>query len=121
MNMNKSGHLPLLSRIEARSARVGVIGLGYVGLPLAVTVARAGFRGDGLRHRSSKMDTLDAGRSYIGAVGRIGWPGWPSPAVSTATMDFTRLKTCDAIIICVPTPLTRTASRISPSSRTPRR
>ena len=107
MNMFKSGHLPLLQRIEARSARVGVIGLGYVGLPLAVTTAERGFPVTGFDVDASKMDMLDAGKSYIGAVGADRLAGLAKAGNFDWTVDFTRLKTCDVIIICVPTPLTR--------------
>ena len=107
MNMIESGHLPLLNRIEGRSARVGVIGLGYVGLPLAVTTAERGFPVTGFDVDASKMDMLDAGKSYIGAVGADRLAGLVKSGNFDWTVDFTRLNTCDVIIICVPTPLTR--------------
>ncbi len=99
--------MSLLDAIADRTARVGVVGLGYVGLPLAVTAAQRGFRVTGFDIDASKMDRLDAHDSYIGAVasaeikaqaeaGRLDW-----------TTDFARLATCRAILICVPTPLTR--------------
>ncbi|MFD3191567.1 nucleotide sugar dehydrogenase [Sedimentitalea sp. HM32M-2] len=90
-----------------RSARIGVIGLGYVGLPLAVTAAQRGFHVTGFDIDPAKMDRLAAQDSYIDAVpddalaalagtGRFDW-----------TTDFARLATCQAILICVPTPLTK--------------
>lgn len=90
-----------------KTARVGVIGLGYVGLPLAVTAAQRGFAVTGFDIDAAKMDRLDAYDSYVGAVngadiraqagaGRLDW-----------TTDFARLSECRAILICVPTPLTR--------------
>ena len=96
----------LLARIQSREARIGVIGLGYVGLPLAITVARAGFSVTGFDIDPGKIVAIEAGRSYIEAVpsdilaeehraGRFG-----------ATSDFGRLADCDVIAICVPTPLT---------------
>lgn len=97
--------MSLTNRIAAKSARVGVIGLGYVGLPLAVTTAKAGFPVTGFDVDSSKMVRLNAGESYIEAVAsddlkavadRFSW-----------TTDFSGLADCDVIIICVPTPLTR--------------
>ncbi|MEO1362182.1 MAG: nucleotide sugar dehydrogenase [Pseudomonadota bacterium] len=97
--------MSLKDSISDYSARVGVIGLGYVGLPLAVTAARQGFAVTGFDIDASKMDRLDAGQSYIGAVsdaelaavrGRFDW-----------TTDFSQLSDCQAILICVPTPLTK--------------
>lgn len=97
--------MSLKDRISDYSARVGVVGLGYVGLPLAVTAARQGFPVTGFDVDGAKMDQLEAGQSYIGAVsdadladvrGRFDW-----------TTDFARLCDCHAILICVPTPLTK--------------
>lgn len=95
----------LKDKIAARTARVGVIGLGYVGLPLAVTAAKAGFPVTGFDVDQSKCDRLNAGESYIEAVSdadladvteKFDW-----------TTDFARLAEADVIVICVPTPLTR--------------
>lgn len=99
--------MSLLKLITSQEARVGVIGLGYVGLPLAVTAAHKGFPVTGFDVDPGKMEKLDAGESYIGAVtndslnevikaGRFDW-----------TTDFSGLADCDVIIICVPTPLTK--------------
>lgn len=97
--------MPLETKIADRTARVGVIGLGYVGLPLAVTAAKAGFAVTGFDIDPSKCARLDKGQSYIDAVtdedlarvaGTFDWTG-----------DFTRLAQADIIVICVPTPLTR--------------
>ena len=107
MNSGDSVHSRLLRRIETRAAAVGVIGLGYVGLPLAVTTAERGFPVTGFDVDPGKMALLDRGESYIGAVlpetlqrvtqaGKFAW-----------TTDFSRLQACDVIVICVPTPLTR--------------
>jgi UDP-N-acetyl-D-glucosamine dehydrogenase len=98
----------LLERIRAKEARVGVIGLGYVGLPLAVELARAGFAVTGFDVDSAKADQINAGTSYI--------PDVPDGEVSacvtsgrlTATTDMTLLGAMDAIDICVPTPLRKT-------------
>jgi len=95
----------LMNRIKERQATVGVIGLGYVGLPLAVTTARQGFATVGFDIDSTKVEMLDRGRSYIDAVSdtvlqEVG-------GTATYTTDFGRLKLCDVIIICVPTPLSR--------------
>ena len=91
----------LKEAIETGAARVGVIGLGYVGLPLAVAAARGGFPVTGFDVDPSKIEKIEAGRSYIDAV--------PDAALvksgMTATRDFTRLSDCQIIVICVPTPL----------------
>jgi UDP-N-acetyl-D-glucosamine dehydrogenase len=98
----------LISRITNKQAHVGVIGLGYVGLPLLVEFAARGFKGTGFEVDESKAKEINAGSSYIGDVpsGRI------KEAVDAkrlwATTDFDHLSDCDAIIICVPTPLRKT-------------
>ena len=97
----------LLSAIEARTARVGIIGLGYVGLPLARAFATSGFPVLGFDTDPGKVDRLTRGESYIGHI--------PDDVVRSmlgsgfeATNRFDRLAEADAIIICVPTPLTET-------------
>ena len=94
----------LLTRIEGQAARVGIIGLGYVGLPLAATIARHGYPVTGFDIDPAKLGQLEAGQSYIEAVadsdlavlaGSMRWTG-----------DFALLAEMDVIIICVPTPLT---------------
>ena len=107
--MNLQDTLPqdLMTALERQSATVGIIGLGYVGLPLAVTAAARGFSVVGFDVDAAKIAGLDRGESYIDAVtndalgdvtkaGRVAWTG-----------DFSRLAGCNVIIICVPTPLTR--------------
>jgi UDP-N-acetyl-D-glucosamine dehydrogenase len=87
-----------------QSARVGVIGLGYVGLPLAVTAARRGFEVTGFDVDPDKIGKVSAGRSYIDAVS----PEAMAEACARgmdATDDFSRLADCQVIVICVPTPL----------------
>src|ERR671932_879884 len=94
--------------VEAKGARVGVIGLGYVGLPLAVEFARRGLRATGFEVDARKAEAINRGESYIGDV--------PSDVLREAvvserlhaTTDFDELSSCDAIIICVPTPLRKT-------------
>ncbi len=95
----------MIEQIQSRTARIGIIGLGYVGLPLAVTTAQAGFAVTGFDIDPTKMKRLDAGQSYIEAVSdadlvqvrdRFDW-----------TTDFAGLAGVDVIVICVPTPLTR--------------
>jgi UDP-N-acetyl-D-glucosamine dehydrogenase len=98
----------LAVRIDGREARIGVIGLGYVGLPLALGFAKAGFPVTGFDLDAEKVKAVAEGRSYIEDV--------PSGEVAkevragrlTATADFDALGTCDVINVCVPTPLTKT-------------
>ena len=100
-------HAPLLDLIAARRATVGVIGLGYVGLPLAITAAQAGFRVTGFDIDPAKFQALSARKSYIEAVGDAALATETDAGRFSATTDFGLLGACDIIIICVPTPLTR--------------
>jgi UDP-N-acetyl-D-glucosamine dehydrogenase len=95
------------SLIAARTARVGVIGLGYVGLPLAVTAARAGFPVTGYDVDPAKITAIAASESYIEAVPQPVLAAEVAAGRLTATADFATLGSCDVIVICVPTPLTR--------------
>ena len=97
----------LAHRITGREAVVGVIGLGYVGLPLAVAVARAGYTVVGFDTDPEKPQHIAAGRSYIGAVMSNDLKALAAEARLSATTEFAALERCDVIIICVPTPLTR--------------
>jgi UDP-N-acetyl-D-glucosamine dehydrogenase len=97
----------LLSAIEAKHARVGVIGLGYVGLPLAMTASRAGFTVLGFDIDPDKITAIEAGQSYIDAVPHAVLIAERDAGRFSATTDFSRLGECDVIAICVPTPLTR--------------
>ncbi|OCO99266.1 MULTISPECIES: nucleotide sugar dehydrogenase [unclassified Ensifer] len=97
----------LLSSISARSAKVGVIGLGYVGLPLAIAAARAGFPVTGFDIDPAKIVALDAGKSYIAAVSDAALSQESAADRFRSTTDFQKLAACDVIIICVPTPLTK--------------
>src|SRR5215468_9154850 len=98
----------LLDKISARTARIGVVGLGYVGLPLVVEFARGNFNAMGFEVDARKADALNRGESYS--------PDVSSPHVKemveakrlSATTDFAMLKDQDVIIICVPTPLRKT-------------
>jgi UDP-N-acetyl-D-glucosamine dehydrogenase len=98
----------LINLITNKQAHIGVIGLGYVGLPLLVEFASKGFKATGFEVDESKAEQINAGTSYIGDV--------PSRKVQEvvdarrlqATTDFNHLGECDAIIICVPTPLRKT-------------
>jgi UDP-N-acetyl-D-glucosamine dehydrogenase len=95
----------LLERIAGRTARVGVIGLGYVGLPLALLFEEAGFPVVGFDVDPAKPEALHRGESYIRHIGaeKVGQAFARGSVV--ATTDFDRLEECDAVLICVPTPL----------------
>lgn len=97
----------LSSKIETRSARAGVIGLGYVGLPLAIAIARSGFAVTGFDIDAKKIVALEARRSYIDSVGSDDLAAEIDSGRFSATTDFAKLAACDVIVICVPTPLTK--------------
>jgi UDP-N-acetyl-D-glucosamine dehydrogenase len=103
----------LITRFESRHATVGIIGLGYVGLPLGATFAEGGFAVIGFDVDASKVEELRAGRSYIRhvSIARLAPVLCAQPPRSGApafypTTDYSLLAECDAILICVPTPLT---------------
>jgi UDP-N-acetyl-D-glucosamine dehydrogenase len=99
----------LLPKITSREARVGVVGLGYVGLPLLLEFRAGGFPVVGFDIDARKIDALKAGQSYIRHIEadriREAFAGAENRA--DATDDFARIGECDAVIICVPTPLTK--------------
>jgi len=95
-------------KIEDRTARVGVIGLGYVGLPLGVELAKAGFDVTGFDIDSEKISSIEAGVSYIGDVPTEELVAMREAGRLHATSDFSDLSEIDVVNICVPTPLTRT-------------
>ena len=94
----------ILAKISARTARVGVIGMGYVGLPLALLFEESGFPVIGFDVDAKKTDALNRGESYIRHIGSDR-TGSAFTRRASATTDFKRLAECDAVIICVPTPL----------------
>src|SRR4051812_18854760 len=102
-----SDSIVLQNKIETRQARIGVLGLGYVGFPLALEFAKSGFSVSGFEVDPSRIRTLVAGQSYIADV--------PSEDVRTlvekkrfaATTNFSQLADMDIVIICVPTPLSK--------------
>jgi UDP-N-acetyl-D-glucosamine dehydrogenase len=98
----------LLKKIETREADIGVVGLGYVGLPLAVEFAGAGFSVLGFEVSAEKVKDLMAGRSYVGDVPDEQVAASVKAGRLTATLDYGRLSEVDAILICVPTPLGKT-------------
>ena len=98
----------LKDKIRNRSARVGVIGLGYVGLPLAVEFAKSGFDVTGFDVDESKVDEINAGRSYILDVTTEDVKANVDGGRLRATTDMSHLSEMDVIDICVPTPLRKT-------------
>jgi UDP-N-acetyl-D-glucosamine dehydrogenase len=94
-------------RFVAREAAVGVIGLGYVGLPLVGAILGSGFTVLGFDIDAEKVAQLNAGRSYIRHIPDATIEGWRRGGRFNAVADFARLGEVDAVLICVPTPLTR--------------
>ncbi len=97
----------MLDKIRKREAVIGVIGLGYVGLPLVIEFGRAGFRVVGFDTDERKVDDLNAGRSYIKHILSTRVEDLVNGKRFNATADFSLLGEADCIIICVPTPLNR--------------
>jgi len=95
-----------MDRLERREATIGVVGLGYVGLPLIHVIVQAGFTAVGFDIDTRKVDSLNDGRSYIGHISSEWLHSWIASRRFRATADVADLKAADAIIICVPTPLT---------------
>jgi UDP-N-acetyl-D-glucosamine dehydrogenase len=97
----------LIARFRDRSAKIGVIGLGYVGLPLVRTIAERGFSVLGFDLDPAKVERLNAGESYIRHVSADSIAALRGAGRLAATGDVSRLAQVDAILLCVPTPLTR--------------
>ncbi len=96
----------ILNKIEANQEVVGIIGLGYVGLPLAVNFAEAGVHVIGFDKNPEKVDKINNGDNYIKDIRDAVLREVVVEKITlTATTDFTRIKECDALLICVPTPL----------------
>ena len=95
----------LKEKIKNRELTCGVVGLGYVGLPLAVEKAKAGFKTIGFDVQSAKVDLVNAGKNYIGDVVDKDLAELVKAGKLTATTDFSFVKDVDFIAICVPTPL----------------
>lgn len=98
---------PLYEKIRNRTAVLGVVGLGYVGLPLAVEKAKAGYRVIGFDVQSKKVDMVNAGQNYIGDVVDKDLKTLTEQKRLTATTDFDFIRQVDFVAICVPTPLDR--------------
>jgi len=95
----------LKEKLLSRQATLGVIGLGYVGLPLAVEKAKAGFKVYGFDVQKEKVDMVNAGHNYIGDVVNEDLKALVDAGQLTATTDFADAARCDCVCICVPTPL----------------
>ncbi len=95
----------LLKKIENRKITVGVVGLGYVGLPLAVEKAKAGFKTIGFDVQEEKVNLVNEGHNYIGDVVDSDLKKLVEAGMLSATTDFSFVKDVDFIAICVPTPL----------------
>jgi UDP-N-acetyl-D-glucosamine dehydrogenase len=98
----------LLSRIENKEITVGVVGLGYVGLPLAVEFGKAGIRTIGIDVNKARVDQLNRGENYIQDVKDAELKALVDAGTFTATTDFASIKHIDAVCIAVPTPLSKT-------------
>src|SRR5215831_7903546 len=95
-------------RIKAKQARFGVIGLGYVGLPLALTLNEAGFDVTGIDIDTNRVDAIVACRSYITDISDKELQKAAAAKRFRATADLSAIRNLDAISICVPTPLRKT-------------
>src|SRR5580698_4167399 len=100
--------MALEEKIRNRTARVGIIGLGYVGLPLAMEFAKAGFSVTGIDIQESKVSLLNRGESYVQDVPSDTLKKWVSGGKFRATSDFSAILDLDTINIAVPTPLRKT-------------
>ncbi|MCL2146398.1 MAG: nucleotide sugar dehydrogenase [Synergistaceae bacterium] len=99
--------MALMEKIKNKEAKIGVIGLGYVGLPLSVEKAKAGFNVLGFDIQAEKAEKVNRGENYIGDVVSAELKKLVSSGKLSATADFNRLSECDVVTICVPTPLNR--------------
>lgn len=95
----------LLQKIDNRKAKIGIIGQGYVGLPLSVELCKQGFKVTGFEVDQSKVSAINKGKSYIGDVSSEDMKSLLKAGKLDATSDFKNLSKVDVVIICVPTPL----------------
>ena len=94
----------LLARIEEKTYTIGVIGLGYVGLPLMYTFHKEGMPVIGYDIDQSKVDNIKSGTPYIKHLGKEMMQSLAESDICDATTDYSRLKEADAVLLCVPTP-----------------
>jgi UDP-N-acetyl-D-glucosamine dehydrogenase len=110
--MKRTAEMPALDslreKIASRKARVGVLGLGYVGLPLGVEFARAGFDVVGMDVQQKKVDQFNSGQSYVKDVNDRVFKPLVESGKLRATTDFSIIQELDTVDICVPTPLRKT-------------
>ncbi len=99
--------MSFIAKVESRSAVIGVVGLGYVGLPIILNFASRGFKTIGLDVDETKIKALQAGRSYIKHIAADAIAESVASGRFIPTSDFTQAAAVDALIICVPTPLSR--------------
>ena len=97
----------LIDKINEKSAKIGVIGLGYVGLPLAIEFTNAGYEVIGIDVNKKKIDQINSGENYIKDVNDKELKNAVKNKMLTATSNFSEVKNLDAISICVPTPLNK--------------
>lgn len=107
MSLSTDHKSALLTKLQTRDAHVAVVGLGYVGLPLAVAFAEAGFRVTGIDIDRYKVDQLCHGDSYVPDVGSVGLRPLVTRGLLSATTDYAAVAQCDAVSLCVPTPLNK--------------
>ena len=99
--------MTLIEKIDTRSAKIGVIGLGYVGLPLAMEFVKAGYNVTGIDIDENKIKSLNNGENYINDVNDKNLKNAVKKSLLKGTTDFSTVKNLDAISICVPTPLNK--------------
>ncbi len=99
--------MELLQKIESKNAKIGIVGLGYVGLPLLMEFVEQGFTTVGFDIDDKKVDLLNKGQSYIKHIADVRIATVVKSKLFGATSDFSRIQEVDCILICVPTPLTR--------------
>ena len=105
MLKEKKMYSELLEKINCRKAKIGIIGQGYVGLPLSVELGKQGFNVTGFEIDELKALSINKGKSYIGDVSSKDMKELVKTGNLCATSDFKKLSNKDVIIICVPTPL----------------
>src|ERR1700732_4798348 len=98
----------LEEKIRTRQAKVGIVGLGYVGLPLAVEFAKAGFSVTGIDLSESKVAKVNAGESYIADIDQNVFKALVESGKISASSNFAVISELDTVNICVPTPLRKT-------------
>ena len=98
----------LKQRLKNKTAAIGIVGLGYVGLPLAVAFSEAGFKVLGFDMQQKRVNSVNKGQPYIADIDSESLSAVVVNNLLQATTDQSRFKELDVICICVPTPLTRT-------------